>query len=108
KVVEIVGREPGFFYAVVDGVRRDSGVVLLASEALFLRGRDDLAVDHDRGGAIVVERGDAEDGRPLGHHLVEVAAGCLTVWDAARRNANRTPTRSRLSLVSISTCDLGG
>ena len=34
--------------------------MLLAREALFLRGRDDLAVAHDRGSAVVIERRDTE------------------------------------------------
>ena len=34
--------------------------MLLAGEALFLRRGDDLAVDNQRGGAVVVEGGDAK------------------------------------------------
>ena len=36
---------------------RETGVVLLAREALFLGGGDDLAVDDKRRGAVVIERG---------------------------------------------------
>ncbi len=39
----------------------NSLVVLLAGEALFLRRGDDLAVDDERGGGVVVEGGDAEN-----------------------------------------------
>ena len=42
-------------------MRGKAGVVLLAREALFLRGGDDLAVRDERGGAVVIERRDAED-----------------------------------------------
>ena len=38
-------------------------VVLLAREALFLRGGDDLAVDDQRGGGVVVKGGDPENRR---------------------------------------------
>ena len=40
---------------------REAGVVLLAREALLLRGGDDLAVDDEAGGRVVVEGRDAED-----------------------------------------------
>ena len=36
-------------------------VVLLAGEALFLRGGDDLAVDDQRRGGVVIERRDSQD-----------------------------------------------
>ena len=37
------------------------GVVLLAREALLFRGRDQLAVDEQRRGGVVVETGDSEN-----------------------------------------------
>jgi hypothetical protein len=46
------------------------GVVLLPREALLLRSRDDLAVDDDRGGRVVVERRDSQDRSPRRHELV--------------------------------------
>src|SRR5215475_49055 len=54
-VVEIIRSEPGFFHAVLDGVRGESRVVLLAGEALLLRRCHDLAVDDEGRGAVVVE-----------------------------------------------------
>ena len=43
------------------GMTRKGGVVLLARETLLLRGGDDFAVAHQRGRAIVIIGGDAED-----------------------------------------------
>ena len=43
-VVDVVERDLAFAQAILDRVGREVGVVLLAREALFLRGRDDLAV----------------------------------------------------------------
>ena len=52
---------PACAQAVRDGLVRERGVVLLAREALFLRGGDDLAVAEQAGGAVVIEGRDAED-----------------------------------------------
>src|SRR4029453_15981447 len=60
-VVELFGADAGFPQTVGDGVARESMVVLLAGEALFLRRRDDLAVDEKARGGVVVEGGDSED-----------------------------------------------
>jgi hypothetical protein len=47
--------------AVAHGALGEAGVVLPAGEALLLRRRGDLAVGDEGGGAVVVERRDAED-----------------------------------------------
>ena len=49
--------------AVFDRLRRKARVVLLPGEPLLLRGRDDLAVADERRGAVVVVRGNPENGR---------------------------------------------
>ena len=59
-LIDLVETDAGLFEAVVNGAMRESRVVLLAREALFLGGRNDLAIAHERRGAVVVERGDAE------------------------------------------------
>src|SRR4029453_10755068 len=62
-VVELASRQARLTEAVGRGPSGKPGVVLLAGEALFLRGRNDLAVPHHAGGGVVVEGGEAEDGR---------------------------------------------
>jgi hypothetical protein len=67
-VVELVGPQFGFTEAVGGRLFGETGVVLLAREALFLSGGYDVAINNQRRGAVVVERGNAEDcgqGRPL-------------------------------------------
>jgi hypothetical protein len=39
---------------------RERGIVLDTGEALFPRGRDDIAADDERSRAVMIERGDAE------------------------------------------------
>ncbi len=51
----------GLTQAILNGVRRKPGVVLLARETLLLRCRDDAPVFDETGGGVVVVRGDAED-----------------------------------------------
>ena len=62
------------------------GVVLLAGEALFLRRGDDRAVDDQRRGRVVVERGDAED---RGHAITDARASTAAVVHALRIRALR-------------------
>ena len=50
--------------AIGDRVLGKAGVLLLAREALLLRGGHDAAVDQKRSGAVVIECGDAEDAHP--------------------------------------------
>ncbi len=63
---------PACVEAILKRVPRKAGVVLLAGEALFLRGGDDLAVHDQRRGAVVIERRNAEDAHvpALGQKIV--------------------------------------
>ena len=58
--------------------------MLFAGEPLFLGGGDDLAVDDERGGAVVIERGDAEDGDGhsyfLSHQIAENPGAASWTW----------------------------
>ena len=58
--VDVAPRDAGLRAGNSAARSRESRVVLLAGEALFLRGGDDLAVAHERGGAVVIERRDPE------------------------------------------------
>ena len=62
-VVELLGGEPSRLEAVARGVRGKLRVVLLAGEALLLRGGDDLPVDEKTRGRVVVVGRQAEDRR---------------------------------------------
>ena len=59
--VEIFGLELRLIETPFDRVQGKRGVVLLARKALFLDDRDGHAVDHERGGGVVIVRGEAED-----------------------------------------------
>ena len=61
-VIELLGPQPGLFQAVIDGLLRKVVVVFVAGEAFLLRGGNDLAVDHQRRGRVVVKSRDAENG----------------------------------------------
>ena len=57
---------PACAQAIVARRARETGIVLLAREALLLRRRDDLAVLDQRGRAVVVERRDPENAHAVG------------------------------------------
>ncbi len=59
--VERGGLDAPLLQAPESGLAREAGVVLLPREALFLRGRDDLAVDDEGGGGVVVVGREAEN-----------------------------------------------
>jgi hypothetical protein len=59
--VELLGRDAGDLEAVADRVGREALVVLLTREAFFLGRRHHTAVGDERGRAVVIEGGDAED-----------------------------------------------
>jgi hypothetical protein len=85
-VVDVGQLDAGLVEAVLHGVLREARIVLLAREALLLRGADEMAVLDQRGGAVMIESRDAEhahegcssfleqrvderrDGRTLGQH----------------------------------------
>jgi hypothetical protein len=58
-VIDLGRRGGAFVQAVVDRVAGEAKVVLLAAEALFLGGGDDLAVADEAGRGVVVEGGRA-------------------------------------------------
>src|SRR6185312_8143828 len=60
-VVDRLGRDARLFQAVGDGLDGEALVVLLAREALFLSGGDDLAIPDQRGRAVVIVGRDTED-----------------------------------------------
>jgi hypothetical protein len=59
--VEVAGLKAGVLQAGEGGGERQAGVVLDPRQPLLLDRGDDLAVDHERRGGVVVVRGDAED-----------------------------------------------
>src|SRR4029079_18822577 len=63
-VIEVALLQPRLVQAIANGERRKARIVLLPREPLFLRGGHDVAVDHQGGGAVVIEGGDAEDRGP--------------------------------------------
>jgi hypothetical protein len=60
-VIDVVDADAAEFQARRDGVMRKRRIVFAAREALFLRRRDDIAVDDERRGAVVIERRDSEN-----------------------------------------------
>ncbi len=67
-VIELRRPNTGLGETVPGGSEREAVVVLLAGEALLLRGGDDLSVHHQAGRRVVVEGGDPQDpghGRPF-------------------------------------------
>jgi len=55
----LIRLDAAFRKTVGDRVMREAGVVLSASEAFLLSGRNDLSVVNQSGGAVMVESGDA-------------------------------------------------
>ena len=85
--VEVRSLDAGLLEAVVDRVLGERVVVLLARETLFLRGRDDPAVLHQAGRAVVVERRDAQDVHslvPCSHprNRLQMPASCASATKA--------------------------
>ena len=59
-VVEITQRDIAFAQAVVDGQARETGVVLLAGESLFLSGGQKLTVSEECRGTVMIVSGYAK------------------------------------------------
>ena len=59
-VVEIGQARAGLGEAKFHGVSGEARIVLFASEALLLSGGDDIAIAHQRGCAVVIERGNSK------------------------------------------------
>lgn len=60
-VIQVAQPELSFLQTVGHGMGRESGVVLFAGEAFFLRRRHDRPVDDERGRRVVVEGGNAQN-----------------------------------------------
>ncbi len=60
-MVDLLRLQPALLQAVAKRVRREALIVLLAGEALLLRGGDDASVLDQRGRAVVVEGRNADD-----------------------------------------------
>ena len=55
--------QPGFGQTELDGVGRKPMVVLSPREPLLLSDGDDVTIDDDRGGRVVIEGGEPKDRR---------------------------------------------
>src|SRR5262249_44734985 len=60
-VVEFLNRDVGSLQAIADCGRREPGTVLLAVEAFFLYGSDQMTILYDRGRGIAVVRVNSQD-----------------------------------------------
>ena len=86
-VAEIAESDPALAQAVAHRVDRESRIVLLPGEALFLGGGDDLAVAHEACCAVMVEGGDAEDIRRHGRLTGVAGADESSPRTLSRRHA---------------------
>jgi hypothetical protein len=59
-VREVARGDPGRLQAVGHRVVREVRVALLPGKALLLRGSHDVSIGQQAGGAVVIERGDAQ------------------------------------------------
>ena len=59
--IEVRRRQPGVPQAKLNRVLRETLVILAPGEALLLRGGEDAAIPHQRGGGVVIPGRDAED-----------------------------------------------
>jgi hypothetical protein len=55
-MIDSIEADAGSLQTITQGMVRESGVVLLAGEALFLGGGDDASILNERGGTVVIER----------------------------------------------------
>ena len=100
-VVDRLGRDARLLQAVIDGVDGEALVVLLAREALFLSGGDDLAILDQRGRAVVIVGRDAKDeghGRQRG---IRCTQRRLAISPPGSRCASWRRTRRRRTRRSI-------
>src|SRR5262249_33007738 len=88
-VIDLSDRNSGFRKAVFDRTERQRRVVTLPREALFLGRGDDLAVTKQASGAIVIERGKAED-------VSRQEAGSCHLRRVSSRSWARGPARTPL------------
>ena len=116
-VVEILGPETALLETIANGVQRKSRIVLLPGEPLFLSGRHDVAIDDQRGCAVVIEGRDSQYGchddsdgcricdpwckdpttRPQGRHSPDGTAKILSRCDFAGSHVDRPAAADRTS-----------
>lgn len=60
-MIDGIETDTGGLQTVTQGMAREPRVMLLTSEALFLGGGDDASILDQRGGAVVIERRQAEN-----------------------------------------------
>ena len=75
-VIDLGGGHAGLLKAIAQGIERKIRIVFFARKALFLRRGDDLAVAHQRGGAVVIERRDADDDHAFKPGTVAIRTAC--------------------------------
>src|SRR5580700_2439566 len=78
-IVELIGPQAGFAQAEVDRLLRKAFVMFLPREALFLSGCDDLSIDDQGRGRVVVERRNAQD-RRHGDAVPIPIRSCWAAW----------------------------
>ncbi len=98
-VVEVQGIQAPLFQAVGDRLPRHRGIVLLPREPLLLRRGHDPAVDDQRGGAVVVEGRDSEDGGHESRLLPAVVRWTFSAGCTAR--CPRTPSRESMPEIAM-------
>ena len=62
-VVQLSGCDVRLLKAIFDRIDREAVIVLLAGEAFFLSGSDDLTVDEERCRRVMIKGGNSEDAR---------------------------------------------
>jgi hypothetical protein len=60
-VFEILDSDPSFVQTILNGMTRETWIMLLSRKALFLRRRNNLAILHNTGSAVMVVRRDTEN-----------------------------------------------
>src|SRR5205814_7981606 len=94
-MVQTISGETTLLQAVIDRMERKILVVLLPGKTLLLRCGDQLAVDDKRGGRIVVERGNPENGchidGPPRRWAQFARVESIQAWHARSNNLATTP-----------------
>src|SRR5438477_244349 len=60
-IVQLIRGDAGLFETITSGMQREIMIVFDAREALFLSGGDNLAVDHETRGRVMIKRRNAEN-----------------------------------------------
>src|SRR4029450_5309473 len=94
-VVDVLKLDVGLVEAVLHGVLREARIVLLAREALLLRGADEMAVLDQRGGAVMIESRYAEHAHEGVRSLPRTACRRTARWPnpwSPRSGRRRSPS----------------